>query len=106
MLICIDSSYYIGMTNDLKQRIQDHAKGKGPTYTKSTKPRLLVWYESHPTRESAAAREKQLKGWFRAKKQPLPRGVLQLAPPTRTLYLPPHSPCQNSPPYLPPPSPA
>jgi putative endonuclease len=64
MLICIDGSYYVGLSNDLTQRIQDHSSGKGPTYTKSTKPKLLVWYESHPNREAATSREKQLKGWL------------------------------------------
>jgi len=68
MLICIDGSYYAGLTNDLAQRILDHCSGKGPAYTKITKPKLLVWYESHPTREAAVIREKQLKGWNRAKK--------------------------------------
>ncbi len=88
MLICIDTSYYVGMTNNLTQRIQDHSSGKGPTYTKITKPKLLVWFESHPNREAAAAREKQLKGWSRAKKQALARGVLHLGPATRNLWLP------------------
>ena len=58
MLICIDGSYYVGLTNDLPQRIQDHSSGKGPTYTKNSKPSILVWFESHPTREAASAREK------------------------------------------------
>ena len=88
MLICIDTSYYVGMTNNLTQRIQDHSSGKGPTYTKITKPKLLVWFESHPNREAAAAREKQLKGWSRAKKQAQARGHLHLGPATRNLWLP------------------
>jgi predicted GIY-YIG superfamily endonuclease len=88
MLVCIDGSYYVGLTNDLPQRIQDHSSGKGPAYTKSTKPCLLVWYESHPARESAAAREKQLKGWTRTKKNALARGVLNLGPATRNVRLP------------------
>jgi predicted GIY-YIG superfamily endonuclease len=80
MLICLDGSYYIGLTDNLAQRLQDHASGKGPTYTKTTKPKLLVWYESHPQREAAAARERQLKRWTRAKKHALARRELQLSP--------------------------
>ena len=80
MLICIDGSYYVGMTNDPVQRIHDHSSGKGPTYTKTTKPKLLVWFESHPTREAAATREKQLKSWTRTKKHALARAELQLSP--------------------------
>jgi predicted GIY-YIG superfamily endonuclease len=88
MLICIDGSYYVGLTNDLAQRIQDHSTGKGPTYTKNTKPKLLVWFESHPNRESAATREKQLKGWSRTKKNALARGTLQLGLSSQNLRLP------------------
>jgi len=88
MVICIDGSYYVGLTNDLPQRIQDHFSGKGPTYTKTTTPKLLVWFESHPTREAAAAREKQLKGWNRAKKHALARAELQLGPAARNVWLP------------------
>ena len=88
MLICIDGSYYVGMTNDLAQRIQDHSSGKGPTYTKNNKPRLLVWFESHPTREAAPTRKKQLKLWTRTKKHALVRGELKLSPSAYNVRLP------------------
>ena len=87
MLICIDGSYYVGLTNDLSQRIQDHSSGKGPTYTRTTKPKLPVWFESHADRESAAAREKQLKGWTRTKKHALARAELQLGPTAQRVCL-------------------
>jgi putative endonuclease len=87
MLICLDGSYYVGLTNDLPQRIQDHSSGKGPTYTKITKPKLLVWFESHPNREAAAAREKQLKGWNRTKKHTLARGELRPGPAAQNVWL-------------------
>jgi len=32
---CIDDSHYVGLTNDLHQRLQDHSSGKGPTYKKT-----------------------------------------------------------------------
>jgi putative endonuclease len=88
MLICIDGYYYVGLTNNLAQRIQDHSSGKGPTYTKTTKPKLLVWFESHSSREAATTREKQLKGWSRRKKQSLARGDLQLGSSARNLWFP------------------
>jgi putative endonuclease len=87
MLLCIDGSYYVGLTNDLSQRVHDHAYGKGSPYTKRTKPVALVWYEIHPNRETAAAREKQLKGWNRTKKHALVRGELRLGPSTRGVRL-------------------
>ena len=87
MLLCIDGSYYVGLTNNLAQRIKDHSSGKGPIYTKTTKPKLLVWFESHPNRGAATTRERQLKGWSRTKKQSLARGDLQLGPSARNLWL-------------------
>src|SRR5882762_3336330 len=71
MLICLDNSFYIGLTDDLPTRIADHASGKGSTYTKSVKATLFVWYESHADRPSAAQRERQLKTWSHTKKQNL-----------------------------------
>jgi len=38
----------------------------------------LVYFEKYPTRKEAMNREKQLKGWTRAKKEGLIRGYLQL----------------------------
>ena len=73
-MICQDASYYVRSTNDLQQRIQDHANGKGSAYTKGTKPVILAWYESHPDREAAQSRERQLKNWSRIKKNHLARG--------------------------------
>src|SRR5882724_2332687 len=75
MLVCLDNSFYIGLTDDLPTRIADHASDKGSTYTKSVKPTLFVWYESHADRPSAAQRERQLKTWSHTKKQRLARGL-------------------------------
>ncbi len=87
MLLCIDGSYYVGLTNDLSQRVHDHSHGKGSPYTKRTNPVALVWYEAHPSRESAASREKQLKGWSRGKKHALARGELLFGPAARCLWV-------------------
>ena len=73
MLICIDGSYYVGLTDDLTQRITDHMHGKGSAYTKGIKPAMLAWYEPHEDRAAAQARERQIKGWGRAKKNQLAR---------------------------------
>jgi putative endonuclease len=75
LLICEDGSYYTGSTDNLAQRIRHHASGKGSGYTKSTNPKILAWHESHPDQRSAGARERQIKGWSRAKKNQLARGA-------------------------------
>lgn len=75
MLVCADNSFYIGLTEHLATRIRDHASSKGGGYTKSVKPTQFVWYEPHFNRESAAARERQLKAWSRDKKRKLAQGI-------------------------------
>ena len=73
LLICQDGSYYIGSTENLRERILNHAEGKGGAHTKENPPVIFAWYESHPEAESARQRERQLKGWSRAKKNSLVR---------------------------------
>ncbi|MGH9787408.1 MAG: GIY-YIG nuclease family protein [Candidatus Acidiferrales bacterium] len=71
LLLCVDRTYYCGLTSNLNHRLRHHASGKGSSYTKGAKPIALVWYERHVGRSSAAARERQLKKWSRAKKEAL-----------------------------------
>jgi putative endonuclease len=59
---------YIGVTSDLEGRVWDHKQGVIEGFTKDYKINLLVYYEVYPDMLSAIAREKQLKGWSRAKK--------------------------------------
>ena len=73
LLICQDGSYYIGSTENLRERILNHAEGKGGAHTKENPPAIFAWHEPHPHAESARQRERQLKGWSRAKKNSLVR---------------------------------
>jgi predicted GIY-YIG superfamily endonuclease len=74
LLICENASYYVGSTQDLFQRILDHASGKGATHTRNSKPQFFAWYEPNTSQIAALVREKQLKGWSRSKKSQLSRG--------------------------------
>jgi putative endonuclease len=56
------------MTNDLERRVQEHGEGKVPGFTRRYGLKQLVYYERFPTAMSAIEREKQLKGWLRARK--------------------------------------
>ena len=70
---------YIGATNDLKQRYQDHQNGKACRTTKLDPPLKLAYSESLPTFSDARKREAQIKRWTRAKKEALVAGdVLKL----------------------------
>lgn len=69
ILECKDDSYYIGLTNDLLKRFEEHCAGMHETsYTFKRRPLKLVYYETIPFLQDAIEREKQLKGWSRAKK--------------------------------------
>jgi putative endonuclease len=59
---------YIGVTSDLEGRVWEHKEGIIKGFTKTYKINQLVFCENYPDMLSAIAREKQLKGWTRAKK--------------------------------------
>ncbi|MBS7261059.1 MAG: GIY-YIG nuclease family protein [Treponema sp.] len=62
---------YIGMTNDLTRRISEHKSGLIEGFTKKYHVHKLVYFESTEDVNNAIKREKQLKGWTRAKKNAL-----------------------------------
>ncbi len=76
ILQCADASYYVGHTGDVQARVKCHQQGAGATWTAAHRPVVLVYQEEHPTEAAAMARENQLKGWSRAKKQALVTGKL------------------------------
>lgn len=56
----MDNKLYIGYTNDLKRRIQEHNKGRNfSTAYRGTFS--LIYYESFKSQKDAITREKQLK---------------------------------------------
>lgn len=61
MLICEDSSFYIGTTNDVDRRFSTHLAGKGASYTRSHKPLRIVYVEELADKSSALKREHLLK---------------------------------------------
>ena len=72
ILKCSDNSYYTGITNNIERRLQEHNSDKNLfAYTFSRRPTELVWVEKFTTPNEAIAKEKQLKGWSRKKKEAL-----------------------------------
>jgi predicted GIY-YIG superfamily endonuclease len=71
---CRDASYYVGQTDNLEERIADHNGGQFSAYTRKRRPVHLVFSDEFQTREEAIARERQLQGWSRAKKEALIAG--------------------------------
>ena len=74
ILECCDSSYYVGSTRNLEQRILQHKQGLGAKYTSNRLPVKLVYGEEYDRVADAYAREKQLQGWRRAKREALING--------------------------------
>ena len=67
------ATLYIGMTNDLTRRLYEQSLGRGNAskFTGRYQTDLLIYFEIIPDAKQAIAREKQLKGWTRAKKDAL-----------------------------------
>jgi putative endonuclease len=56
---------YIGITNDIRTRLDQHRAGFGSKFVTKYKVHRLVHVETFATPEEAIAREKQLKFWRR-----------------------------------------
>ena len=56
----IDNNLYTGYTNDLKQRIEDHNKGKVAS-TRNRTPLEIIYSEGYKSEKDARKREKNLK---------------------------------------------
>ena len=59
---------YIGVTSNLQNRVHQHKTKFFEGFTADYNCCRLVWYERYSSANRAIAREKQLKGWTRAKK--------------------------------------
>ena len=66
-----DSVLYIGVTSNLPKRLYEHRNGLADGFTKKYNVHKLVYYEETSYMRSAIERERQLKGWTRAKKNAL-----------------------------------
>jgi putative endonuclease len=62
---------YTGITNSQMRRVWQHQNGEIEGFTKTYKVNRLVYYERFNDPRDAIAREKEIKGWRRAKKNAL-----------------------------------
>ena len=71
---CSDGSYYTGLTKQpIEARIWEHNEGIYKGYTARRRPVELMFTETYDRILDAIARERQIKGWSRAKKEALMR---------------------------------
>jgi putative endonuclease len=78
------TTFYIGVTSSLKNRMFEYASGNGSEFTKKYNLTDLVYYEKFLDINKAIAREKQLKNWQRSCKIDL---IKELNPTMETLEL-------------------
>jgi len=71
MLRCSNGAYYVGHTDNLEKRLSEHHEGASDSYTSRLRPVDLIWSDEFPSRYEALVRERQIKGWSRAKKEAL-----------------------------------
>lgn len=72
MLRCSDGSYYVGSTKQqVEARVWEHNNLPIESYTSRRRPVTLVFTETYERITDAIARERQLKGWSRRKKEAL-----------------------------------
>jgi len=67
---------YVGVTSNLGKRIAEHRAGVHPSsFTKRYNIDRMVYFDMSSDIRAAIAREKQIKGWTRAKKVALIESV-------------------------------
>jgi putative endonuclease len=59
---------YVGVTRDLIRRLYQHRTGEIPGFSCRYRTHKLVYFETTTEARAAFAREKQIKGWTRARK--------------------------------------
>jgi putative endonuclease len=64
----IARTLYVGVTNNLERRVYEHKQKLVPGFTQKYDLTRLVYYAETEDVREAIAREKQIKGWLRAKK--------------------------------------
>ena len=88
ILQCANGQYYVGSTNNLIRRIDEHQLAdvgstgsphgyRGAKFTKAHQPVMLVYTEEYEDDHKARMREQQLHGWSRAKKEALIKGDIE-----------------------------
>ena len=59
---------YVGVTNNLARRVNEHRHGSLPSFTARYRVTRLVYFEEFADIRDAIAREKVIKGWVRTRK--------------------------------------
>lgn len=69
------TTFYIGITNDLQRRMDEHRSGLIKGFSQRYRLKYLMYFEETDDITAAIGREKQLKNWHRDWKLNLIRSV-------------------------------
>src|SRR6478609_4463272 len=76
---CNDGTLYVGVTNNLDRRIEEHNRGSNRnSYTFSRRPVILMYHTMFMDFNQAFEWETRIKKWSRAKKMALITGDFEL----------------------------
>lgn len=71
ILKCSDGTFYTGISNDFKKRLEAHVNGKGAKYTRGRGPFEVLYKEECKDRGEASKREMVIKKLSRDEKRKL-----------------------------------
>ncbi|MGB6062636.1 MAG: GIY-YIG nuclease family protein [Candidatus Aquilonibacter sp.] len=75
ILRCFDGTFYVGVTNDIERRVNEHSFGIDPhCYTYDRRPLQLAHVSEFHWVDQAIAFEKKLKSWSHRKKRAFVEG--------------------------------
>ncbi|MCX6812322.1 MAG: GIY-YIG nuclease family protein [Candidatus Berkelbacteria bacterium] len=75
IILCDNGKYYVGHSSDVDRRFERHSSKNGAKFTAQNTPVKILWKQEFNTEIEAIRREKQIKGWSRAKKENLIMGI-------------------------------
>ena len=78
ILSCSDKSFYVGQTDNLEKRFNEHDTGKFSGYTHSRRPLILVYHKIFDSRKNVLKAETKVKKWSKQKKIDLINGLFDL----------------------------
>jgi putative endonuclease len=68
ILASLSGTLYVGLTDDLRRRVEEHKLGLVDGFTKKYNVNRLMYYETFQDPQIAETREQQIKKWRREKK--------------------------------------
>lgn len=68
VILTENNTLYCGYTDDVEKRFEAHKSGKGAKYTRSYKPKKIVYQACFDTKEEAMKEERRIKAMSKEQK--------------------------------------